>query len=108
MNTYTVNIYDLLARALGGSDNRRLQGYLEEVMAVKYNTLDIPGFRFAPDMQLDFTYEQLQKEVGLNVMAQYVDIDAPAIPLGGVGFQLGTGKIPRMKLVEYFNEDELR
>ena len=108
MNTYTVNIYDLLARALGGSDNRRLQGYLEEVMAVKYNTLDIPGFRFAPDMQLDFTYEQLQKEVGLNVMAQYVDIDAPAIPLGGEGFQLGTGKIPRMKLVEYFNEDKLR
>ena len=108
MNTYGINFYDLLARALGGNDNRRLQGYLDEVMALKYNTLDIPGFTFAPDMQLDFTYEQLQKEVGLNVMAQYVDLDSPAIPLGGEGFQLGTGKIPRMKLVEYFNEDKVR
>lgn len=108
MNTYTLDIYDLLGRALGGSDARRLQGYLDEVMAQKYNNLDIPGFDFASDMQLDFTYEQLQKEVGLNVMAQYVDLDSPAIPLGGEGFQLGTGKIPRMKLVEYFNEDKVR
>lgn len=108
MNTYSIDIYDLLVRALGGNDNRRLQGYLDEVIALKYNNLDIPGFSFAPDMQLDFTYEQLQKEVGLNVMAQYVDLDSPAIPLGGEGFQLGTGKIPRMKLVEYFNEDKVR
>lgn len=108
MNTYSIDIYDLLVRALGGNDNRSLQGYLDEVIALKYNQLDIPGFSFAPDMQLDFTYEQLQKEVGLNVMAQYVDLDSPAIPLGGEGFQLGTGKIPRMKLVEYFNEDKVR
>lgn len=108
MNTYSLEFYDLLSRALGASDARRLQGYLDEVVALKYNNLDIPGFTFAPDMQLDFTYEQLQKEVGLNVMAQYVDLDSPAIPLGGEGFQLGTGKIPRMKLVEYFNEDKVR
>lgn len=108
MNTYNLTFYNLLSCALGGNDNRRLQGYLDEVMAVKYNKLDIPGFSFAPDMQLDFTYEQLQREVGLNVMAQYVDLDSPAIPLGGEGFQLGTGKIPRMKLVEYYNEDKAR
>lgn len=108
MNTYTVEFYDLISRALGDNDNRRLQGYLDEVMAAKYNALQIDGFNWAPDMQLDFTYEQLQREVGLNVMAQYVDLDSPAIPLGGEGFQLATGKIPRMKLVEYFNEDKLR
>ena len=98
MNTNTLEFYDLLARALGGNDAKRLQGYLDEVMAVKYNGLQLDGFTFNPDMQLDFTYEQLQKEVGLNVMAQYVDLDSPAIPLGGEGFQLSTGKIPRMKL----------
>lgn len=108
MNTNTLEFYDLLARALGGNDAKRLQGYLDEVMAVKYNGLQLDGFTFNPDMQLDFTYEQLQKEVGLNVMAQYVDLDSPAIPLGGEGFQLSTGKIPRMKLVEYFNEDKVR
>lgn len=108
MNTYTLEFYDLIARALGGNDSKRLQGYLDEVMALKYNGLQIDGFDFAEDMQLDFTYEQIQKEVGLNVMAQYVDVDAPAIPLGGEGFQIGTGKIPRMKLVEYLNEDKIR
>lgn len=108
MNNYTLEFYDLIARALGGNDTARLQGYLDEVMSAKYNRLQIDGFDFAEDMQLDFTYEQVQKEVGLNVMAQYVDVDAPAIPLGGEGFQIGTGKIPRMKLVEYLNEDKIR
>jgi hypothetical protein len=108
MDTYTLEFYDLISRALGGNDNKRLQGYLDEVLAVKYNGLQIDGFKFAEDMQLDFTYEQLQKEVGLNVMAQYVDLDSPAIPLGGEGVQIATGKIPRMKLVEYFNEDKVR
>lgn len=108
MDTYSAQFYDLLSRALGGNDARRLQGYLDEVMALKYNELQIDGFSWAPDMQLDFTYEQLRKEVGLNVMAQYVDIDSPAIPLGGEGVSIGTGKIPRMKLVEYLNEDKIR
>ena len=108
MNTYSVEFYDLLARALGANDSKRLQGYLDEVMAAKYNSLQLDGFSFAPEMQLDFTYEQLQREVGLNVMAQYVDLDSPAIPLGTEGAALSTGKIPRMKLVEYLNEDKVR
>lgn len=108
MDTYSVEFYDLLSRALGTTDRYTLQGYLDEVMAAKYNQLQLDGFTFADDMLLDFTYEQVQREVGLNVMAQYVDIDAPAIPLGGQGFTLGTGKIPRMKLVEYLNEDKIR
>lgn len=108
MDAYSLEFYDLLNRALGGSDNRRLQSYLDDVMAAKYNGLNIDGFNWAPDMQIDFTYEQIQKEVKMNVMAQYVDLDSPAIPLGTEGFTVGTGKIPRMKLVEYFNEDKLR
>lgn len=108
MNTYPIEFYDLLSRALGGNDSKRLQGFLDEVMALKYNKLEIDGFAFAPDMQLDFTYEQIQKELKMNVMAQYVDVDSPAIPYGSEGFQIGTGRIPRMKGVEYFNEDKLR
>lgn len=108
MNTYPINFYDLLARALGGSDAVRLQGFLDEVLAEKYNTLDTPGFKFADEMQLDFTYEQVQKELGINVMAQYTDLDSPAIPTGTEGFSLATGKVPRMKMVEYWNEDKYR
>ena len=57
MNTYPVQFYDLLSRALGGNDGRRLQGFLDNVVAQKYNELNIPGFKFADEMQLDFTYE---------------------------------------------------
>lgn len=108
MNTYPIEFYDLLARALGGSDAVRLQGFLDEVLAEKYNKLDTTGFKFADEMQLDFTYEQVQKELGINVMAQYTDLDSPAIPVGTEGFTLSTGKVPRMKMVEYWNEDKYR
>ena len=108
METYTLEFYDLLSRALGGSDPARLQGYIDEVMPNKYNGLQLDGFELDPDMQLDFTYEQLQGEVGLNVMATYVDLDSPAKPVSREPVQLTTGKIPRMKMVEYFNEDKLR
>ena len=108
MNTYPVQFYDLLSRALGGNDGRRLQGFLDNVVAQKYNQLNIPGFKFAPEMQLDFTYEQIQKEIGLNVMASYVDLDSQPIPVGTEGAVISTGRIPRMKMVEYYNEDKYR
>lgn len=108
MNTYPVQFYDLLSRALGGNDGRRLQGFLDNVVAQKYNKLNIPGFKFAPEMQLDFTYEQLQKEIGLNVMASYLDLDSQPIPVGTEGAVISTGRIPRMKMVEYYNEDKYR
>ena len=108
MNNYPVQFYDLLSRALGGNDGRRLQGFLDNVVAQKYNELNIPGFKFADEMQLDFTYEQLQKTAGINVMANYYDLDSPAIPNGTEGFVVATGRIPRMKMVEYYNEDKYR
>lgn len=108
MNNYPVQFYDLLSRALGGNDGRRLQGFLDNVVALKYNQLNIPGFKFAPEMQLDFTYEQIQKEVGLNVMASYVDLDSQPLPVGAEPLVLNTGRIPRMKMVEYYNEDKYR
>ena len=108
MNTYPVQFYDLLSRALGSNDGRALQGFLDNVVAQKYNELNIPGFTFAPEMQLDFTYEQIQKEIGLNVMAQYLDLDSQPIPVGTEGADISTVRIPRMKMVEYYNEDKYR
>ena len=108
MNTYPVQFYDLLSRALGGNDGKRLQGFLDNVVAQKYNELNIPGFKFADEMQLDFTYEQLMKSAGINVMAQYLDLDSPATPIGTEGFVVATGRIPRMKMTEIYNEDKYR
>ena len=107
MNAYDIQFYDLLARA-GKADGKKLQGFIDNQVMQKYNELNIPGFAFAQDMQLDFTYEQIQKELGLNIMASYVDLDSPAIPDAVKGATLSTGNIPRMKKVEYYNEDKYR
>lgn len=108
MNTYQKDTYDLLAGALGNNGNRELQGFLDDIMSIKYNVLDLTGFPMSSDMLLDFTYEQVQKELKMNVMATYVDLDSLPIPLATEGFTLETGKIPRMKLMEVFNEDKIR
>lgn len=107
MNAYDIQFYDLLSSA-GKAEGKRLQGFIDNQVMQKYNELDIPGFTFAQDMQLDFTYEQVQKELGINVMASYVDLDSPAIPDAPKGAVLHTGRIPRMKKVEYYNEDKYR
>lgn len=107
MNTYTVQFYDLLSRALGGSESKHIQGFLDDVMARKYNALQLDGFVF-DEMQTDFAYEQIQREVSITPMANYYDLDSPAIPRGTEGFKSWTGKIPRMKDVEYLNEDKIR
>lgn len=107
MNTYDIQVYDLLSRA-GISGARQLQDFINNQVMQKYNDLDIPGFQFAATNQLDFTYEQVQKEFALNVMASYVDLDSPATPDATEGATLSTGRIPRMKKVEYYNEDKIR
>lgn len=108
MNTYTPKFYDLLSLALGSSDSYVLQSYLDNVMASKYNELSIPGFAWSENMNPDFTVEVLYKNVDIIPMAQYVDLDSPAVPIGTSGMGGYTAKIPRMKLSEYYNEDKMR
>ena len=106
MDTYNIQFYDLLSRALGPGES--IQTFLDNTLALKYNSLQLDGFVFEPFMQTDFTFEQVFGEVGLNATAQYYDLDSPALPDGTPGMKSFTGKIPRMKKVEYFNEDKLR
>lgn len=109
MDIYTPQSYDLLSRAFRGDvTSKRLQSYLDDVMAVKYNKLQLDGFTFASDMQLDYTYEQLQKDLGITAMASYYDVDSPAKPKAEQEISLVTGRIPRMKEVMFFNEDKVR
>jgi len=95
MDTYQIQFYDLLSRAL--SPGETLQSFMDNTLALKYNSLQLDGFNFEPFMQTDFTFEQVFGEVGLNATAQYYDLDSPALPDGTPGFKSYTGKIPRMK-----------
>ena len=50
MNTYPQTFYDLLSAGLGANDNRALQGFLDDILARKYNELNLQGspcFRYA-------------------------------------------------------------
>lgn len=98
--------FDALYYALGG-DFARLQPFVDAILA-DYNNLDIAGFTFNDDLLDDFTFEQVENYVGIAPLAAVVDPDSPAIPFGRKGQSLGTGKIPRMKTVEYLNEAKVR
>ena len=106
MDTYSIQFYDLLSRALGPGES--IQTFLDNTMALKYNRLQLDGFTFEPFMQTDFAYEQIVSELAINPVAQYYDLDSPALPDAPNGIKSFTGKIPRMKKVEYFNEDKMR
>lgn len=108
MDIYNQNFYDLLGGALGRADSSSLQAFIDATLRDKYDRLDLSGFEWDPDMQIDFTYEQVQQTLGITPMANYYDVDSPAKPFAGEGFSIATGKIPRMKNVAYFNEDKLR
>lgn len=98
--------FDALYYALAG-DMTRLQDFVDAILA-DYNTLKVDGFTFNDDLLDDFTFEQVEHYVGIAPLASVVDPDSPAIPFGRQGQSLGTGKIPRMKTVEYLNEAKVR
>ena len=97
--------YDLVGRSLAGVS---YQEFVDTIFADKYNTPDTSGFVWDEEIQMDFTYHQLQAELGIYAMATYVDLDSPA-PLRGVeGPEITTGKIPRFKHGFKLNEKIFR
>lgn len=106
MDTFTLEYYDLLSRAL--APGQTIQNFLDDTMARKYNKLQLDGFSFEQFMQNDTAYVQTITELALNPVAQYYDIDSPAIPDATEGMKSYTGSMPRMKKVEYFNEAKIR
>ena len=97
--------YDLVGRSLAGIS---YQEFVDTVFADKYNAPDTSGFVWDEEIQMDFTYHQLQAELGIYAMATYVDLDSPA-PLRSVdGVEINTGKIPRMKHGFKLNEKIIR
>lgn len=104
MTQFPSEFYNPLSLALNGGT---LQDFVDEILA-SYNGLKIDGFTWNNDLLPDFTYNQIQRELKMEVMAQYVDLDSPAIPVGAEGDIIGSGSIPRMKAVEYYNEAKLR
>lgn len=105
MDTRSASFYDLIGAGLG---NMSYQEFVDQLLPLKYNKLEIPGFSWDSEIQIDFTYRQIEAELGLYTMATYVDVDSPAVYKHTEGFELSSGKIPRMKHGFAMNEKLLR
>lgn len=105
MNTHSADYY-ALTDVLGIKTSQELDGFLNEFMN-KYNRLDLSGFTLAP-MQPNFTFEQIIKDTQMNVMASYVALQSDPLPIGGAGFSVATGSIPRQKMIETMDEIKMR
>lgn len=107
MITFNPNTYfDPLSIALGG-DYKKLQKFVDTYLE-PFNDLAIDGFKFNNDMLDDFTYEQVERYVGIAPLAPIVDPDSNPIPFGRDGEVIGTGSVPRMKVTDNLNEKDIR
>lgn len=98
-----------LMASKGINDNKAFDAYLKAVLSQRETQgANLEGFEW--DMpQIDFTYEQLQAEAKIDVMATYVDLNSPALPAGNsVEIKTLTGSIPRMRYAVALGENDYR
>lgn len=106
---YRFNGLESLMTSKGITDSVTFNAYLKEVLSKRESQNEnLEGFVWdAP--QLDFTYEMLTAEKTIEVMANYVDLNSPAVP-SGHKTELVTlsGSIPRMKYAVVRGENDYR
>lgn len=101
------SFYDLLGVRGLGFDNAKFQAFVDKFNE-KYNTLNTDGFDWDDEIQIDFTYQQLQAELGIATLPTFVDVDSPAPYKSQDSFVIGTNKIPRFKHGFAMNEKIIR
>lgn len=97
--------FDLVSTAVG--DRYALQAFIDATKEA-YNKLDLSGFNWSSSLLPDFSFEQIEKEYGINAMATWVDLDSPGTPVSIEGASLQTGKVPRQKKYATFDENDFR
>lgn len=97
--------FDLVSTAVG--DRYALQAFIDATKEA-YNKLDLSGFNWSSSLLPDFSFEQIEKEYGINAMATWVDLDSPGTPVSIEGASLQTGKVPRQKKYAAFDENDFR
>ena len=93
MRTMVNNYYDLLSVGLGPYSFQQFVDRFQE----KYNVLQADGFDWDPEIQLDYTYEQLIASLGIVTLPVYVDVDSEGLDKSLGEFKIGTNKIPTQK-----------
>lgn len=95
MRTNPLSYYDLLSFGLGNGPEA--WQYFVNKFSLKYNQLETDGFKWDPEIQLDYTYEQLQAALNIATLPIYVDAESEALDKKRGGFTIGSNKIPTQK-----------
>ena len=102
-----LKFYDLLGTSGVGFDNRKFQEFIDRFQE-KYNVPQTDGFDWDDEIQIDFTYQQLQEELGIATLPTFVDVDSPAPYKSFDNVVIGSNKIPRFKHGFAMNEKIIR
>ena len=97
--------YDLISLGLGG---RSFQEFVDSYLFEKYNGLKIDGFDFDPNLQLDYTYQQLEAEYGLYTMPSYIAPGSPSPVKSNKSISVNFGTIPHNSHSIMLDEQTLR
>lgn len=93
MRTNVKSYYDLLGVGLGGYTFQEFVDRFQE----KYNVPQTDGFGWDPEIQIDYTYEQLIASLGIVTLPIYVDADSEGLDKSLGEFKIGTNQIPTQK-----------
>lgn len=97
--------YDLIKH---GFTDESYQEFVDNYLYDLHTGRKTDGFEWDTDIQMDFSYAQIQAELGLDTIPTFVDVDSPAVYKHNEGFELSTGTIPRAKHGFAINEKVLR
>ena len=106
MHKSGLNYYDLLQAA--GIRPENLSAWIDGYFADKYNTAMWDGFSFDLFPMMDYSYQQFQAELKVNVMATYVNPDSKIKARSTEGFEKLTGTIPTLAARLERDEKEVR
>lgn len=93
MKNNVANYYDLMTFGLG---NVTFQQFVD-MFQTKYNALQVDGFDWDAEIQLDYTYEQLITSLNIATLPVYVDEASEGLDKSFGKFEIGTNRIPTQK-----------
>ena len=93
MRTNVSNYYDLMTFGLGDVS---FQSFVNK-FKLKYNTLNVDGYKWDTNVQWDYTYEQLIASLNIATLPVYVDESSEGLDKGFEKFKIGSNKIPTQK-----------
>ena len=93
MRTNIGNYYDLMSFGLGGTSFQEFVNRFNEI----YNVLNVDGFEWDPNIQMDSTYEQMISALNIATLPIYTDEDSEALDKSLGEFKIGRNSIPTQK-----------